>query len=1317
MTTVSQVTEAIYRARYDDQMSAGANAATKALQSNTAAVEVNEQAVTRSTKSAAALAVQNDQVTRTTKALEKAQRERAQAEQTLAAAVATSSLKQDQADRTIAGLDARIQKHQQTLQALNRTTASAGAGFANYGYQIQNAGYQIGDFAVQVQGGVSWTTALANQLPQLLGSFGAIGAVSGAAVAIAAVVYQMAAGKSAAEKLQEALESSSKGYDDAVQRADRYNAVLKAQGDQYLNATQQGQRYRAGLQGEMESIVTLTRYYGGLTDAAKTAEQARLDREGQTSKTSNRTLMNTARSAYNDLFFSVGAGTDSAEAAAIAKINEAYSQFNSTGQVSRQTIQELIATTRDVASQTGAGAEAFKAYRNALLDLLPDAARYEEMLRRLGVQTDALTGKNPAATIISAAQLASNEVGGQYQARQQLSERRGQIQAGLRADGLTSEQRAAFRSSLQSLSAQEYGMRGPYSETISGLRDQAWVAQYPPGAGQTIAQAQMGLMNANRGQGMGTSQAQMGQVALEVQKKLNEELQSAIDISDRQAVQQVRVADAYRQSNAAGQEAEIVTKAENDALKFGAPLSIAYANAVDRLTQSYKDNAVAGQYRRDVQATKAQDQQIETIRKEAELLGSTGELRERELAMLRERQKLVNEGVDLSNLSKEQELRISNAAKIADETRALQQQKSSLEELGALGERAFERIGDAAVANGGKGLTAIGVLKSAWASVQSDLLKLSLVNPLSNAVLGGSRNTLWSGLQAMSGAGVSGGSAGGGLFGSLGLGDISSALGLGNTLSGGGGIGGVLGLGDMLGTSLWTSGNLGAATTSALGGLGMAGPATGSQVAAAGASVTSIGGLLGGAGAGFAAGSLLNSLVGGKSTGGMIGSGGGALAGAAIGSIVPGIGTLIGGLIGGAGGGLLGGMFGPGKAHPAGHVDIGMDASGQLVTGTSNSKNLDITAQLAEAQASLAQTNAAIASRGLSLGGTAGSFASVHYGDDAGLNANNRVTLGILERLTGGSDNVMKVISTEFAKGAAASLDTAFANIDWTKNTYEALTNSLDPVKAFAASLEALKAPYEAAITKATELGLATEGVVAAQNKAVAAAQQVRDRSLSGLMLDLRARSASLDGTAGGSAWATSATRDWQVETNRLSLIQQLEALGATPDEFARVMAQFTETMTRETKAINDAPRAAAQQSLTGVYSTLNQFVDSLTTSDASPLSAMSKYGLLRGDFEATAKAVQAGDYRSLGDLQGDSAAFLAASRDINGSGEAYVRDYQAVLDAISTATDRSDALTESAMRQATEQQTETLAAGLEAIRAELRSLRAETQQRAMQPS
>lgn len=65
------------------------------------------------------------------------------------------------------------------LPATVKQLPQVGRGFRGLGFQVQNASYQIQDFIVQVQGGTSATYAFSQQAPQLLGSFGAIGAAVG----------------------------------------------------------------------------------------------------------------------------------------------------------------------------------------------------------------------------------------------------------------------------------------------------------------------------------------------------------------------------------------------------------------------------------------------------------------------------------------------------------------------------------------------------------------------------------------------------------------------------------------------------------------------------------------------------------------------------------------------------------------------------------------------------------------------------------------------------------------------------------------------------------------------------------------------------------------------------------------------------------------------------------------------------------------------------------------------------------------------------------------------------------------------------------
>jgi len=106
------------------------------------------------------------------------------------------------------------------LKDINKEATAAGAAMGNAsnetsklgkasrksGYQIQNASYQIADFFVMLQGGISPVRALSTQLPQLLAGFGAFGAAAGAVAAIgASVVVAFQQGSTSAEAYAKSL--------------------------------------------------------------------------------------------------------------------------------------------------------------------------------------------------------------------------------------------------------------------------------------------------------------------------------------------------------------------------------------------------------------------------------------------------------------------------------------------------------------------------------------------------------------------------------------------------------------------------------------------------------------------------------------------------------------------------------------------------------------------------------------------------------------------------------------------------------------------------------------------------------------------------------------------------------------------------------------------------------------------------------------------------------------------------------------------------------------------------------------------------------
>lgn len=90
--------------------------------------------------------------------------------------------------------------------AAGKAADTAGKKTGAMGAKVQQAGYQIGDFAVQVGAGQSALTAFAQQGSQLLGAFGAGGAIAGALLAVGAAVARAAGqSKDATDDVDEAL--------------------------------------------------------------------------------------------------------------------------------------------------------------------------------------------------------------------------------------------------------------------------------------------------------------------------------------------------------------------------------------------------------------------------------------------------------------------------------------------------------------------------------------------------------------------------------------------------------------------------------------------------------------------------------------------------------------------------------------------------------------------------------------------------------------------------------------------------------------------------------------------------------------------------------------------------------------------------------------------------------------------------------------------------------------------------------------------------------------------------------------------------------
>lgn len=438
--------------------------------------------------------------------------------------------------------------------------------------------------------------------------------------------------------------------------------------------------------------------------------------------------------------------------------------------------------------------------------------------------------------------------------------------------------------------------------------------------------------------------------------------------------------------------------------------------------------------------------------------------------------------------------------------------------------------------------------------------------------------------------------------------------------------------------------------------------------------------------------------------------GAGALAGTFL---LPGVGTVLGGALGN----LVGGMFGDDPARPASSVQIAIDENGQLVVAGSRSKGMSSAEGVAQAQSSLASLNAAVSSRGLSLAPSNGAVAQTHQGSDARPGADQEeITRVVLSSITGGSEAVMQVIAREIAKGAAASLDQAFSDIDWIKTVYEPLTTTTPAVSAFQASLDAVNKTFDDAEVKAESLGLATAELAARQVQAIDDLIAARDRAYSTTSQGLFARQRSAMGDQLG---ADLLTFDANAQAQREALAEELRQQGAEGEAFSGQMRLLEDTLWWERKNIAERGAAevlAAERSAAGsaanVIRSLADYSRSLAVGADSPLSAQDQFAAAQRQFNAVSSAALAGDANSLSSLQNYAQTYLTASRSLYGSTEGYAQAYTRVQDVLGQVGDvNADTLTASFLATQTQDLKVSLVNELQALRSEVVSLRREQQQ------
>lgn len=1236
----------------------------------------------------------------------------------------------------------------QAMAASASATNSAASSTGRFTAAIGQAGFQVQDLAVQLAGGQNALVAFSQQGSQLLGAFGKWGAIAGAALAIGGLVLQLALGKSESERLTDAIEGQRTAYQDVTRRADEYVSALTRQGLQYVSAAEAGRRYREGLREEAQSVVNLSRYYGGLSEAQRLVESRRLQEQQLSLNARQDALMGRVGT-------TLGAQVTAFGGQASQDLERGIVAFQDAGRLDVDEVSRLANQAIALSRSTRTSTEEFTSNERAILAVVEAVRQLRDAQRQLEVQQQTFNGENGAQLTLRRFEQVTQEVGGRYQTRQRIQQQRQYIQDGIALGTLTPEQVSAGRSSLQVLGQQEQGLTPATQQQLRALREQASLALAAEGASRELAQAELELDRAARSSGAGMASAgEKAEARRLVQERLNRQLVSSLVTLNRQIDGEERIAAAYGRSDVEGRQAESRIRAEAEALRYAEEGTREYERAVDTLTVRYTKLAEVQAQRQQATRNIQSRDELEVLEREAQLVSVTAEARERELAVLRARQS--TRGI-AGTPEAEEAVRL--AGSLADARSNLQLLQNSWGEVSRLGEQAFDRIGSAitqAFANGSlKAIDFGNVARAVLNEIVQSALRLSVVNPVLNSLFGGSRGTL-SGVSTVVGGtkALSDGSSSGSL-----LSTGSSALSIGNRLFGSGGnaLGGFSfltdpsamastgwgGLDGLLNTQL-----VGNSTNAALGGLGSGvyGPATQAQLTAAGGPGLTLGGALGsglaigggiyGAISGFQRGGLGGTLSGiGGVTSAVTGAAG---LGASLG-LLPALGALgpI-GIIGGALLALIGGLL-PGQ-KPSGK---GQEFRLDLATGaeernglTGNRYSAENASQAEAAARNLANLATTIGDQlgGLRLGGelavgvTSGRGGSdkgnlyLDYSGQKARFANDEAGAQQLATTAAGYllEGFKKIAQGDYLSilnASGNSVETLSSNLEWYKGTYQALTKTGEAASDFEKSLTALRDQWQPAIDKANELGLATAALTDARDLEIAKLREQRALQIAGYDVGLDVRSLRARGLT---QEADLAAFDIAARQELFTARSTLEGLGLSAEDISSRILRTEQVQAEERLAIQQkyGEQAAqlaeqtAQAQKSSAQSVLTWLINQQLGSTSS-LSPTARLAAAQGAFDTALAGGDASKVTSAAD------ALLTAGQNVYGGAtgsyarlEGFVRSEVAGFGSYA-ANQSGDVALQKALQAIAQQNAETMAALTQAVGDLVREIRVTTIQKA----
>jgi hypothetical protein len=314
---------------------------------------------------------------------------------------------------------------------------------------------------------------------------------------------------------------------------------------------------------------------------------------------------------------------------------------------------------------------------------------------------------------------------------------------------------ATFSGANRALGGSRNAQRNAYQDAIRRMREDISIASFSTGS-QRQAMAELAqVLRPMRDQGQSWTDGQVAEVLGLINERQGVDLGVRLTEMDRARAATEAQTRALGEGMRASDDARIAAEAHAEVLaRYGAN-----AEDVERRTRNLTQALIQ---ERDAQAALAAARENASARERIELRRSTIGMTAGERAMAEAEARtrgMLRVGLR-DNLNPEQQGQVDGARRLAALGVEVDRQAASWNELGRLGEQAFDRIGEAIT----QGTLDLKNLSRIGQSVASELLqafmRLAFINPIMNAVFGQNRGTM-SDLMGGGGGGLIGALAGG----------------------------------------------------------------------------------------------------------------------------------------------------------------------------------------------------------------------------------------------------------------------------------------------------------------------------------------------------------------------------------------------------------------------------------------------------------------------------------------------------------------------------------------------------------------------------